>query len=388
MAFWKQRLYADAAAGTPLSARAKGELMRLLELYGNAGGLHREAVAAKAEVENARATVARTIGAHADEIIFTGSGTEANNLALQGVLRPLLLQDGVNVITTAIEHPSVLEPLRALQKEGLALIELPVSREGLVDPEEIAEHIDENTALISVQLVNSEIGTIEPIREIAKVIRKKNNKIYFHVDASQAPLWMDIKVEKLGVDLLTLDAQKISGPKGVGALFAKRGSDLQPLIWGGGQEGGFRSGTENTPLIGSFAAALEEAQTKPAERAARTAEVREYCWEQIQKLLPDALMNGARGTSRIANNLNVSIPGLEAQMAVIALDAEGIAAATRSACGTGSEEPSHVIQALGLPPDLAGTAVRITFLPGASKRDALRIARTLAEIAQRYKKVV
>jgi cysteine desulfurase len=237
-------------------------------------------------------------------------------------------------------------------------------------------------------LVNSEVGTIEPVREIAKTLRAQNRKILFHIDASQAPLWMDIKADSLHADLMTLDAQKILGPKGVGALYVRRGTNLEPIIWGGSQEDGFRAGTPNTPLIGAFAVALEDAQRAAEARAQKVSEIRDYCFAEIKKLIPDVILNGPQGEHRVANNLNISIPGLEAQMAVTALDAEGVAASTRSACSAGEEEPSHVIQALGIPPELAGTSIRITFLPDITKQGARRIAQTLQNIAQRYRKVL
>ncbi|MEK7612806.1 MAG: cysteine desulfurase family protein [Patescibacteria group bacterium] len=445
--FWKrsaERLYADAAAATPLSNNAMREIMRLLPLYGNAGALHREGVEAKKELERARAAVAKSVGAHADEIIFTASGTEANNLAIQGVLRPLLREHGeLNAITCAIEHQSVLEPLHALEDDGVYTTVLPVDSNGLVDPKILAESINEQTAFVSIQLVNSEIGTIEPVRGIAKEIRKfrklRQNSIsgyadfsaeksaevlapalatpsttvlplplLLHTDASQAPLWLDIQVEKLGVDLMTLDAQKVLGPKGVGCLYIKRGVPIEPLLWGGKQEQGLRGGTENVPLAGAFAVALADAQKGVEARTKKVAAVRDYLYAEIKKLLPDAILNGPNLRSdlnsdsprsdikspRIANNLNISIPGLDAQMAVIAMDAEGIAVSTRSACEVGKEEPSHVIQAITAEVEdsersrRTGTAIRITLLPDATKSDARRIAETLAKIAKRYRNVL
>ena len=206
-----RRIYADAAAATPLSANARRELIRLLDYYGNAGALHREAVEAKRELESARASIAASIGAHADEIVFTASGTEGNNLAIQGALRPLLQTHlvGLHAITCAIEHQSVLEPLRRLRRDGLELTELPVDSEGLISLNSLREAITEKTVLISIQLVNSEVGTVQSLREIAKEIRHArsthNLPLYLHTDASQAPLWTDLRVEKLGIDLMTLD---------------------------------------------------------------------------------------------------------------------------------------------------------------------------------------
>src|SRR3989338_5195698 len=272
--FWNKRIYADAAAATPVSARSKRELVRLLSLYGNAGALHKEGEDAKKELEKARKSIADSIGAHADEIVFTASGTEANNLALHGLLRPMLLVDGeVHAITCAIEHQSVLEPLRALEREGLYVTVLEVDKEGIVDPDALRVALNEETALVSIQLVNSEVGTIEPVRELVKEIRRNERKIYFHTDASQAPLWVDISVEKLGVDLITLDAQKVLGPKGVGALYVRRGTPVEPILRGGKQEQALRGGTENVPQAGAFAVALADAQIGVEERAKNMTDV-------------------------------------------------------------------------------------------------------------------
>ena len=388
----KGQIYADAAAATPLSPNVRAEMTRLLDVFGNAGGLHAEAQAAKGVVDDARERCAKAIGAHADEIIFTASGTEANNLAIFGALKKLLHKQKVHAITTAIEHASVLEPLKALQSDGLELTIVPVDSEGLIDIKNLRESLRAETALISVQMVNSEIGTVQPIHEIAKEIRHERKKrsdlampLYFHTDASQAPLWVDLKVEKLGIDLMTLDAQKMLGPKGAGMLFVKRGTALTPLIYGGGQEKGLRGGTENPLAAGALAVALQEAQQGVEARARSVAELRDYCWAQVQSLIPSIIWNGPKPEHRAPNNLNVSIPNLEAQMAVIALNVEGVAASTRSACDVGSEEPSEVIKAIGTSKELAGTAVRFTFLPTFTKREAEYIAQALKRVADRYR---
>ena len=350
MWFRKKRIYADAAAATPISRRSRNELLRLLHVYGNAGAIHREGVEAKKELERARASVAASIRAHADEIIFTSSGTEANNLAIT-------VAEG-HAITSTIEHPSVLESLH--NKKGLKMTEVGVDKEGLIFPNAILDAVRPETVFVSVQLVNSEMGAVEPIKEIAKSLRRAKQKIYFHTDASQVPLWMELNVEQLGVDLLTLDAQKVLGPKGIGALYVRRGTPIEPILWGGKQEQALRAGTENMAAAGAFAVALADAQNGVEERAQKIAEVRDYLWTEIKKLIPNAILNGPRlkGDAlespaakasplgfRVANNLSVSIPGLEAEMAVISLDALGIAASTRSACSAGETEPSHVIKA-------------------------------------------
>jgi cysteine desulfurase len=394
MKLWSKRIYADAAAATPLSPSVKRELVRLFELYGNPGALHKEAVAANTELEKARASIAETLGAHAYEIIFAAGGTEANNIAIFGVLKTLLHEgEQVHAITSATEHSSILEPLRALVAEGLELTELPVDSQGLVDPKKLREAIKENTVFVSIQMVNSEIGTIQNIRELAKEIRHQKKSraeglpLYFHTDASQAPLWLKLNVEKLGIDLMTLDAQKILGPKGAGVLFARRGTELAPYIYGGGQEGGLRSGTENVAYAGALAIALKEAQYGCEKNIQNISKVRDVLLNEIKKLLPGVSLNGAGGEARVANNINISIPKLNGDMAVIALDAEGVAVSTRSACDTEDEAPSHVLNAIGLSVEDAKNSIRITFLPDATEAQARRIAKNLFEIASRYRQV-
>jgi cysteine desulfurase len=375
------RIYADAAASTPLSPAVKAELMRLIELFGNPSALHQEAVAAKNQLEGAREKIATILFAHPEEIIFTSGGTEANNLAIFGALRG---KAGAHAITTAIEHSSVLEPLRALQKDGLEVTELPVDAEGKIDLKTFRGAIRPNTVFVSLQMINSEIGTIQNIREVAKAIRKSEQKIILHVDASQAPLWLPLHVERLGLSLLTLDAQKMMGPKGVGVLYAKRGITLTPLIYGGGQEAGRRSGTENVLLAGAMAVALEEAQKDADSRAKEISKVRDYLIEEIKKVIPGAKLHGAGGEDRIPNNINMYLPGLNGDMAVVALDAEGVAISTRSACDIDDEAPSHVLEAIGVSPDHAKESIRITLLPDATRGEARRIAKILSEVYARY----
>ncbi len=450
MNWFVRRIYADAAASMPVSRASQLRFEELSELFGNPGGVHKEAVAAKAALESARKEVADIIGAHADEIVFTSGGTEGNNLAIAGVLRPYLKSgEPAHAVTLRIEHPSVLEPLMALEDEGLSVTYMPVGEEGVASAKEIGESIQDDTALISVQMINSEIGTLQPVHDIAKEVRRarkaraasaqgdalkslgvKASPLVFHTDASQAPLWLPLNVEKLGVDLMTLDGQKFGAPRGSGVLFVRRGVALQPLIRGGGQERGLRSGTENIALAGAFALALADAQTGAERRAKRITDVRNFLLEEIVRRIPDAILNGSPSTSlgairstRIANNLNISIPGLDGQMAVVALDAIGIAASTRSACGTDDEEPSYVVASLGPAPtptsalqygrntspssnvsakdmmpklvsgpargfkkkERAQNAIRFTLLPTATYAQASRVARALAQATVLYR---
>ncbi len=387
MWFRSKRIYADAAASTPLSRRAKKELVRVLDLYGNPGALHKEALAAKQELERARASVASSIGAHADEIVFVASGTEANNLAILGTLGPRLrMGEKLAAATSVVEHQSVLAPLQALEREGLELSVVDVQQDGLIFANAVPDAMQAHTALVSIQLINSEMGAVQPVREIAKALRRTENKVLLHTDASQAPLWMDLKVEKLGVDMMTLDAQKIMGPKGIGVLYIKRGTLIDPIMWGGGQERGRRAGTQSAAAAASFAVALSDAQSGAAKRTIKVAKVRDFLLAEIQKVLPDVVVHGPSGASRVANNLNLSIPGLDGQMCVVAMDAQGVAISTRSACSTDDEEPSYVVMALGADKKTAQEAIRITLLPDATMADAKRIAQALSEIANRYRK--
>jgi cysteine desulfurase len=414
MQFFRRRVYADAAASTPLSQTARRELVRLLSLFGNAGGLHAEGAEAKRELESARARVAATLGAHPDEIIFTSGGTEGNNLGLRGTLLPILRERGeVSAITSAIEHPSVLEVFADMEPEGLNAIALPVDELGFVSPKMLGETINEETALVSIQFINSEVGTIQDIKEIAKVIRHARKVFasaralraarpsptlasgenfpplpYLHVDASQAPLWVELNVEKLGVDLMTLDGQKIMGPKGVGILYVRRGVKISPVLLGGGQESGRRSGTENVPLIGSMAIALHEAQINLDSRVQKISALRDHLIQEIRKNIPSAVLNGPENEGRVANNCNVSIPGVLGELLVVGLSARGVAASTRSACASEDEEPSHVLRALGVSPELAKSTVRITLLPDASRRDVQEIVNALVHVVRRNRSVL
>ncbi len=314
----------------------------------------------------------------------------------------------LSAVMSVIEHQSVLAPLQALEREGLVLSIVDVQPSGLIFPAAVSEAIQSDTALVSIQYINSEIGAVQPIKDIAKEIRRartlreahSNVPLYFHVDASQAPLWIDIKVESLGVDMLALDAQKILGPKGIGCLYVKRGVPLDPIVWGGGQERGKRAGTENAAAAASFAQALADAQSGVDKRAKKISKARDFLWDEIKKSFPNVVLHGPSltggeasrqaglpsGETRVANNLNFSIPGLDAQMAVIAMDAEGIAISSRSACSTEDEEPSYVIKALGVNDKVAKEAIRITLLPDASYSDARRIAAALVDVASRYGK--
>ena len=392
MFFKKKSVYADAAAATPLTFEARARLIELLPIFANPGGLHREGVAAKNILEEARKEAAEAIGAHADEIVFTASGTESNNLAIKGTLNSYGGED-VSAATLSTEHPSILETFVTKEKEGVAVSYVPVDGEGIVSIEVLESKLYNKTVLISVALINSEIGVIQDARAIAKMIRAVRKKrqtegnklpILFHIDASQAPLWLRLKVDELHPDLMTLDGQKCGGPKGVGLLYVRRGVLLQPQINGGDQERRVRAGTENVPLVASFARALWVAQKNCEENAKRVAMLRDLLLQSIQKNISSVVINGSM-EHRVANNLNISIPKLFGEMAVIALSAKGVAASTRSACSTTDEDASHVLEAIGADTARATSALRFTLLPDVSSFDIARISSCLTEVYLRYR---
>lgn len=359
---------------------------RFLELssyIGNPGSIHREGVAAKQALEAARAEVARALRSKPHEVLFTSGGTEGNALALLGSFS----DSAGHLVVSPIEHPSVLECAKILERRGVAVSYLSVSREGLIDPGEIRTLVRPDTRLISVQYVNSEIGVVQPLRDIAKVIRELNRSrptpLIFHTDASQAPLYLSCNTERLHIDLMTLDAQKIGGVRGAGALFIRKGVSLAPLFYGGGQERGVRPGTEPVALAGAFARALTLAAEGSEVRAERLTPLRDLLIERLT-VLSGVYLNGSR-EARIANNVNVAVRGADAEEVVLRLDAKGVAVSSRSACAAEEGGASPVIEALG-ESWRSRSSVRITLLPRASRRDVLAIARAFEEVLARMRR--
>lgn len=341
------RIYLDYAAATPVSEKVLQAMQPYFrEHFGNPSAIHAEGQRAKDAIETARQHVARTLGVRPAGVTWTASGTEANNLALFGYVRHLVAVEGrsytdLEIISTAIEHPSVLEVLKALERKGVTVHYAPVTEEGKIDQAAFAELLSNKTSLVSFAYVNSEIGTVEDVRKLVRIVQKFNTvhstAITVHVDAAQAPLWLPCQLEKLGVDMLTLDAGKCYGPKGVGVLVRTHGVHLKGVTLGGGQELGLRAGTENTPLIVGAAEAIVEAQSTYKERAAKVSILRDYLIDTLCKRIKGAVLNGSR-EHRIANNVNISIPGIDSEYAVVALDVAGIACSTRSACGSNKTE--------------------------------------------------
>jgi len=371
----KKKIYLDHGATTPVDKKVLLEMMPYFsEKYGNASSLHSFGKDALDAVEKSRLQLARFFGAEAEEIFFTSGATEANNLAIKGAVKAYYVKNKndysvskPHIITTAFEHHCVLESCQTLEKENLAKVSyiLP-QKDGLVRVSDIEKAIQKNTLLISAMYVNNEIGTVQPIAEIGKIVKKNNleksleKKIFFHTDATQAVNYFDCKVEKLGVDMLSLSAHKIYGPKGVGALYVRKGTPIKPILNGGGQEKGLRSGTTNScGIIGFGKAVALLSDKKNAQKNKETLELRNFLIEKILKEIPDSRLNGSR-EKRSPNNANFSFKNVEGESLLMMLDAEGLACSTGSACSSGSLEPSHVLLSIGLLPEEAHGSLRIT----------------------------
>ncbi|MDO8647214.1 MAG: cysteine desulfurase family protein [Candidatus Diapherotrites archaeon] len=348
--------------------------------FGNPSSLHNAGLKAKKALADSRQKVAGIIGARPEEVIFTGSGTESINLAIKGVARALKKQGkGNHIITSKIEHHAVLDSCRFLQEnEGFEITYLSVDKYGTVDLEELSERITSKTILISIMYANNEIGTIQPIHDIAKIARESN--VLFHTDACQAGFELDVNVQNLGVDLMTLNGSKIYGPKGTGMLFVKKGTPIQAIIQGGGQERGLRSGTENVPGIVGFAKALEICQKQKSKEAKRQEKLRDYFIKKLKKI-PGVVLNG-HPTERLPNNVNVSIMGIEGEAMLLRLNELGVCASSGSACTSTSLDPSHVILATGVSFEQAHGSLRFSLGLTTTKKDLDFIMQKLPKIVK------
>lgn len=335
-----KRLYLDDAAATRLDPQVERAMRPYLtEQFGNPASLHAEGVAAKQAVEAGRRSIAEGLEAHADEMIFTSGGTEANNLALFGAALPQ--RDRRHLIISNIEHPSVSEAAAELERRGFIVTRVPVDTRGMIDPLTVKRALRDDTFLVSVIFANNEIGTIQPVAEIGKLCQRAG--VLFHTDACQAAPWLPLRVAALHADLLTLNAAKMHGPKGAGALYVRRGVSLKPLLYGGGQEHGLRSGTENVAGIVGFAAAFRISRERMLH-SARVAALRDYCISELLRI-PGAKLNG-HAVRRLPNNVNVSFEGVDGETLVLGLDGLGIAASSGSACSSLHRGPSHVLEAI------------------------------------------
>ena len=353
----EKHIYLDHAATTSVKQEVLNEMLPYFtENYGNASSVYALGQKSKAVLTEAREKVASCLGCESSEIYFTASGSEADNWAIKGAAR-MNRKKGNHVITTAIEHHAVLHTCSALEKDGFEVTYLPVDETGKVSLEDVKNAIKDTTVLISVMFANNEIGTIEPIAEIAKIAKEKG--ILMHTDAVQAAGAIPINVKALDVDMLSLSAHKFNGPKGVGALYIRKGVRIENLIEGGAQEKGKRAGTENLAGIVGLATALEIATDSMAEKNAKLIEMRDYIIENIEKKIPYCRLNGHR-TDRLPNNINFSFEFIEGESLLLWLDISGIAASSGSACTSGSLDPSHVLLGIGLKHEIAHGSLRLT----------------------------
>ncbi|HKV45440.1 MAG TPA: cysteine desulfurase family protein [bacterium] len=375
------KVYLDHAATTPVDPRVlQAMLPFFFERAGNASSMHAFGQEARGAVDQARAQVAEMVGGRPSEIVFTSGATESDNLAVLGVALATEGR-GRHIVTTAIEHHAVLEACRFLEQRGYTITYIPVDGQGIVDPEKMRRALRADTVLVSVMAANNEIGTLQPVAEIGAICRDRG--IPCHSDATQMVGAAPVSVDALHVDLLSMSAHKRYGPKGVGALYVRAGTPLLPTQHGGSHERGRRGGTENVPGIVGFGAALRvAAQEMDAERGRLTALRDRFIREALA--LPGAHLNGDP-VRRLPNNINLSFEGADSQSLVMGLDLHGVAVSSGSACTSGSIEPSHVIQALGLPPRLVAEAVRVTLGRGTTDADVTYALDALGEVVTRLR---
>ncbi len=367
------KIYFDHAATTPVDPKVlKAMVPYLNEKFGNPSSLHTFGQEAVEGVDQARDQVAEFLGCSAQEVVFTSGATEADNLAIQGVVKASKL-DKPHIITSTIEHPAVLEACKKLEKKSKAEVDyVKVTQDGLVKVEEVKKLIKNNTILISIMYVNNEVGTIQPVREVGKILEKINkerdNRIYFHTDAVQAINYLNCNVLHLHVDLLSLSGHKIYGPKGIGVLYVRDGTPIQSIQFGGHQEYDLRPGTLNVPAIVGLAKAIKLIQKSNKSENQKIRKLRDKLLKGILEKIPDVKVNGNL-TERMPNNLNISFKNVEGESILLMLDLEGIAISTGSACASGSLEPSHVLMAMGLSHAEAHGSLRITLGKGNTDKE-------------------
>ena len=397
----KRLVYLDHAAATPLDPKVF-EVMKPYfgGAFGNPSSLYKLGREARRTVENARQEIGVVLDTQPDTLIFTSGGTEANTLALAGAARHAFATNrhARHIVTTQTEHHAVLEICHQLEREGFDVTYLPVDEEGFVTVKQVHDALREDTILVSIMYANNEIGTVQPIEDIGREILKwrkahggskeKVSYPYFHVDACQAPQYLELDVEKLHVDLMSLNGSKIYGPKGVGLLYRRREVALDPIVHGGGQEFGLRSGTENVPGIVGLAAALTLRRQEVQKERESMICLAEYAWKRILKEIPDCKLNGPEiGERRLANNLNIIFSGVEAEALVLYLDEYGIAVGTGSACAAGSDQGSHVLCALGRTQDEIRGSIRLSFGKDTTKDDIDYVMRYLPAVVEELRRV-
>jgi cysteine desulfurase len=377
------RIYFDHNATTPLSAAVVDRLTSALTSeWGNPSSVHHFGQQAKASVDQARAAVASLIRAEPTEVLFTSGGTESDNLAIRGVADALLPAGRRHLIASSIEHEAVLNTMKSLARRGWEITLLPVDHTGIVAPEALQEALTDRTALVSVMHANNEIGTIQPIAQLARLARERG--ALFHTDAVQSAGKVPVEVGALGVDLLSISAHKFSGPKGVGALWVRRGLRLVPQMTGGKHERGRRAGTENVVGIVGMGVAAAEAEASREAEAERLAALRDRLEQAVLAAVPGTALNGAPAP-RVPNTTNISFDRVEAESLLIALDLEGFAVSTGSACSSGTLEPSHVLKAMGLTPHRTQNSIRFSLGKGNTEAHVDRLVAVLPAVVDKLR---
>ena len=375
-------IYVDHSATTYVKKEVLDEMLPYFtEKYGNASSPYQMGQIARTAVDNAREQVAKAICAKPDEIYFTAGGSESDNMIIRGIAMANKMR-GNHIITSKIEHPAVLETCKALEKDGFEVTYLSPDGDGIISPDSVRAAIKETTILVSIMYANNEIGTIQPIEEIAKITKFKG--VYLHTDAVQAIGSVSIDVEKMGIDALSMSAHKFYGPKGIGAAYIKRGVKFNPVITGGHQEKGKRAGTENVPAIVGMGKAIEIANNNLIEYNNKLIELRDYTIDSILDEIPYVKLNGHR-ENRLPGNVNVSFKGIEGESMLLLLDMKGVQASSGSACTSGSLDPSHVLLAIGLKHEIAHGSLRISYGEQNTMEDAKFIVDSLKEIVERLR---
>ena len=388
----RPRTYLDHASATPLRTEVLTAMMPFLtESCGNPSSIHIEGQKAKAALEESRTSVARLLSVQSECVTFTSGGTESNNLAIMGVVMSRhesgVPYEQIEIITTVIEHPATTKTIEYLASLGVVVKYAPVNEGGQIILSELNNLLTPATFLVSVAYVNSEIGVIQDVGAISRVLAKfskvQDSTIFLHVDAAQAPLWLPCELSRLGCDLLSLDAGKFGGPKGVGALIHLKRVPLKNISYGGGQERGLRPGTESVASIVGFARAFHMAQSNWVTNSETTKELQTYFIEQLKEKIPTAQINGVIGENRVVNNINISIPGIDSEFAVVSLDVAGIAISTKSACSSAGGGGSSVVQAITNDTSLANTTLRFSLGLTTTRAELEKTIDTLAAFVKK-----
>ncbi|MFA5049843.1 MAG: cysteine desulfurase NifS [Candidatus Micrarchaeia archaeon] len=374
------KIYFDHSATTQADSRAVKEMIPyMIQKYGNPSSLHQKGLEAKKALDGARKQIADFINANDEEIIFTSGGTESDNLAIKGVIT----KEKNHIITSVIEHPAILDTCKRLEMEGIRISYIPVDKNGIINLKKLEKEITKNTAIVSIMHANNEIGTIQPIEGIGKICRKK--RVYFHTDAVQTFGKIKIDVSKMNIDLLSASSHKIYGPKGVGLLYIRKGVKINPILNGGGQEFGKRSGTVNVAGIIGFSKAVQLCKKTMEREQNELLEIRNYLIEKISKI-KYAKLNGHK-TKRLCGNINFCFGGVEGEALVMLLSQKGIYASTGSACSSKSLEPSHVLTAIGLAPEDAHGSLRISLGRGNTLKQAGYLIKILPKIIEKLRRM-